>query len=463
MPTTAERPTKLQSLSDRLAGSILLPGDEGWDEHRGAFNVLVDQRPAAIALPVDADDVSLVIRFAREHGLRIAPQTTGHNAAPLGDLENTIIVRTSEMNAVEIDPQTRTARVGAGARWGEVVEQASKHGLAALHGSSPTVGVAGYTLGGGIGWYARKHGLASNSVSAIEIVIADGRRLRVDARKEADLFWALRGGGGNFGVVTALEFELYPVAQVYAGALFFPWERSAEVLKAWREWTQTVPDEVTSVGRILQVPDMDGPPPELRGRSFVVVEAACLGTEDEGRAATAALRDLGPELDTFAMSPPAALARLHMDPEEPVPAVSGHMLVGELPESAIDHLVKVAGPDSDSALISVELRHTGGALARRGSGAGALASLPGEYAMFAVGAAGDEDAVQALDSQIGLVKAVLSEWTEGSYLNFVEEPCDAATVFPPTAYGRLRAIKAAYDPGCTFRANHPIALPLAHK
>ncbi len=456
MATTTTDPSKLQSLSDRLAGRILLSGDEGWDEHRSTFNVLVDQRPAAIALPADVDDISLVVRFAREHGLRIAPQTTGHNAAPLGDLEDTVIIRTGALNEVEIDEQARRARVGAGALWGDVIDAAANVGLAALHGTSPTVGVVGYTLGGGLGWYGRKHGVAANSVTAVELVVADGRRVRVDATNQPDLFWALRGGGGNFGVVTAIEFELFPVHEVYAGAFFFDAERSAEVLKAWREWTRTVPDEVTSIGRILNVPDMEGPPPPLRGRSFVVVEAVFMGDAEAGAELTASLRELGPELDTFAMVGPKALSGLHMDPEEPVPAVTGHMLVGDLSDAAIDDLLAVAGPGSGSQLVSVELRHTGGALAAGDPGGGAVNRLSGEFMLFAVGAVADEQLGAAHEAQLILIREALARFDEGQYLNFVNAPCNPAKVFPPTTWGRLRAIKEAYDPGAIVRANHAI-------
>ena len=456
MPTLTDNTSKLQALSQRLAGSIFVPGDEGYDENRGAFNVLVDQQPAAIALPADAADVSLVVRFAAEHDLKVAPQTTGHNAAPIADLENTILIRMGALNRVEIDVNRRRAIVGAGARWGDVTQKASDLGFAALHGSSPTVGIAGYSLGGGIGWYARKHGLQTNRLTAIEIVLADGNKARVNTDNHPDLFWALRGGGGNFGVVTALEFELFPLDEVYAGVLFFPWERSSEVLKAWREFTQTAPDEVTSVGRILQIPDMDGPPEFLRGRNFVVVEAAFLGSEEDGKDLLAPLRELGPEIDTFAMVPPAALADLHMDPEDPMPAASGHMLVGNLSEDAIDNLVAITGPGSDSPLVSIELRHTGGALGRVEEGSGALGKLAGEYAMFAVGVAPVPEAEAAINERVAMVKSVLAPWDEGHYLNFVEETVDTATVYSPTTYERLQSVRRSYDAGGLFVANHAV-------
>ena len=225
------------------------------------------------------------LRFARSHDLRIAPQGTGHGALPLGQLEGAMLLKTSRMRRVHISPALRSASAEAGAEWEDVVAPAGEHGLAALAGTSPNVGVTGYTLGGGMGWLARRYGLAANSVTAVELVTPDGRHLRADADDEPDLFWAVRGGGGSVGVVTALEMELYPVAELYAGALFFPIERSSEVLRAWREWTDTVPDEVTSMGRLLRLPPLPEVPEPPARRAFASVEAAYLGDAAAGAAA----------------------------------------------------------------------------------------------------------------------------------------------------------------------------------
>ena len=252
------------------------------------------------------------------------------------------------MRGVIIDVPGRRARVAAGTLWLEVTTPASEHGLAPLAGSSPDVGVVGYSLGGGVSWLARKHGLSANSILAIEIVTADGRLRRVDAEHDADLFWALRGGGGSFGVVTAMEIALYPMAELYAGAMFWPWERSSEIMHAWREWTLTAPDEVTSSARIMQIPPLPDVPEPLRGRSFVTIDAAVIGNRAFGAEVVQALRDLGPEIDTFDMVAPVALSRLHNDPEAPVPVMSEHRLLGDLPAEAIDAFVAVAGPDSGS-------------------------------------------------------------------------------------------------------------------
>ena len=279
--------------------------------------------------------------------------------------EDTLLLKTGRMTGAEVDAENRRARVGAAAKWRDVSALASPRGLAALSGSSAEVGVVGYTLGGGQGWLARKHGLACNSVLAAEVVTADGQLVRADHEHEPDLFWALRGGGGNFGAVTALEFELYPVAELYAGMFAWPWERTADVLHAWREWVPSLPDELSTWARILQVPPLPDIPEPVRGRQLVVVEAAYLGAQEPGRELLRPLRDLGPELDTFAVVPPAVLGQLHMDPEDPVPFAQGGQLLDELPPAAIDAIVEAAGPGSGSPLLSLELRQLGGALTSR--------------------------------------------------------------------------------------------------
>ena len=248
--------------------------------------------------------------------LRRAPATT---PAALGDLADTILLKTHRMRGVTIDPDTRTARAEAGVIWIEVVEAAAEHGLAALAGSSPDVGVVGYTLGGGLSWLARKHGIGANQVTAIEVVTASGDLVRTDWANEPDLFWALRGGGGSFAIVTAIEFNLFPITEVYAGILWYPVEEAAEVLKAWRNWTEDLPDEMTSVGRILQFPPIPEIPEPVRGQSFVVVEAIWLGEPADGDRLLEPLRALGPVMDTMAEMPIEGLSHLHMDPEEPVP------------------------------------------------------------------------------------------------------------------------------------------------
>jgi FAD/FMN-containing dehydrogenase len=439
---------------------IVMPHDESWDEARLAWNLAVDQQPAAVALPESARDVGAIVRWARERGLRIAPQGTGHNAHALGSLAHTVLLKTERMRAVAIDARAQRARVEAGVLWAEVTEAAAEHGLAALAGSSPDVGVVGYTLGGGVSWLSRRYGLAANSVTAIELVNAEGESVRADADQNADLFWALRGGGGSFGVVTALEFALYPITDVHAGVLFFPLERGAEVLRAWRRWVDTVPDEVTSVGRFLQFPPVPALPEHLRGQSFAVLEAASLLGQDASDELLRPLRELGPRLDTFATIPAHALDRLHMDPEHPVPGAGDGMVLSDLNDAAIDALVQTAGAGSHSPLFSVELRHAGGALARRVPGGGAVSSVNGRFLLFAVGMAPTPEAGTAVKAQVELVQNALAPWDAGrAYSNFATKRERGERLFGDLTYRRLQTVKATVDPDDVFRSNHPVRLP----
>ena len=246
-----------------------------------------------------------------------------------------------------------------------------------------------------MGWLARKYGLQTNSVTAIELVTADGEFRRVTAENEPDLFWALRGGGGNFGIVTAIEFAVYPVEELYAGALFFPFERAAEMFHTWRELLPTFPEELMTWANILHFPPLPEIPEPFRGASYAIVMGAYLGEEREGRELLSRLRDLGPEIDTFAMVPPIELGELAMDPPDPLPFVSGHELLSELPAELMDEFLEIVGPESDSGttVTMFQLRHMGGALARKSPGAGARATLPGEVSLFTLGVAPDEDAV----------------------------------------------------------------------
>jgi FAD binding domain len=452
----AELLVNATSLSSLMSGRIVLPGDRDWDAARQAFNLLVDQRPAAVALPADEDDVAAVVNYARRHGLRIAPQATGHNAGPLGSLEETILVHTSRLTDFSIDATARRVRAGTGIKWEKITPGLSELGLAGLHGSSPDVGVAGYSLGGGMGWLARKYGLQANSVTAIEVVTADGHLVRADQSREPDLFWALRGGGGNFGVVTAIEFSVYPVEELYAGAMFFPLERASDVLQAWNELLPALPEELMSWASMLRFPDLPDVPEVVRGGSYAVVMAAFLGEEADGRALLRSVRELGPVMDTFAMVPPIELGDLAMDPPDPLPYLLAHHLLDDVSSSAIDDLVAAAGPDSGSPLNMVQLRHMGGALARKAPGAGARATLPGSISLLSLGVTPDEAAVTAVEASLGTVQEALRPWRVGDYPNFVEETVDASAFFDADTWSRLREVKALYDPADMFKGNHHV-------
>jgi FAD/FMN-containing dehydrogenase len=453
MPAITHRSWRTEVDSEVLAW----PGDERYETARQAFNLALDQRPDLVALPRNEHDVADVVRFAADVGLRVAPQRTGHGATAVDPLEHALLLRTDRMRGVQIDAGRRHARVAAGAQWHDLVPDASKLGLAALHGTASDVGIVGYTLGGGMSWYARKHGLAANHVTAIEVVTADGRLRRVDDNNEPDLFWAMRGGGGSFGVVTALEFDLVPVPELYAGALFFPWERSGEVLDAWCAWTAEVPDELTSVGRILQFPPLPEIPEPFRGRAFAVVEAVYLGSSVAGAELMEPLRRLGPEIDTIGPVVPADISGLHMDPADPVAYDGLHQLVGELPAMAIEEIVRLAGAGSDSPLLSLEFRHIGGALGRSAPGHGALGALSGSFATFGVGVVPDADSAAAVHERLAMLRDALEPYDVGwAFPNFAMHTGEPSRFFDETTLARLRRVRAEIDPDGLFLAKHAI-------
>jgi hypothetical protein len=445
----------LEALRAAVVGRVFVPGQAGYDQARQAWNLAVDTRPAVVVAAESAADVVKAVRYARAHRMRIAPQGTGHGAAPLEPLDGAMLLRTTRMRKVDIDPVNRIARVEAGAVWQDVIDPAGQHGLAALAGSSPNVGVTGYTLGGGLGWLARRYGLAANSVTAAELVTPGGHLVRADAGHEPYLFWAVRGGGG-VGVVTALEMRLYPVRELYAGDLFFPIQRAAEVLRAWREWTATVPDDVTSIGHILRLPPLPEVPEPLRGRAFAILEAACLADAGTGAELIGPLRRLGPELDTFAMIPAAALGQLNLDPTQPMPGQGDGAFLADFPAAAIDALVAVAGPDAETPPDSVEVRHLGGALARPVPG-GAQPSIDASYLLYAAGAALTPGLAGPVRAHTQAVKDGLAPWHAGyDYYNFEETPATASAVLPPDSFRRLQQIKAGYDPDQVIISAHPV-------
>jgi FAD/FMN-containing dehydrogenase len=437
---------------------LVFPGDHRWDDARQAWNLAADLRPAVVALPESVEDVVAAVTYAVERDLQVVVQGTGHGAAVHASLEGTMLVNMRGLRGVEIDAANRRARVEAGAYWEDVVVPATEQGLTALHGSSPNVGVVGYSLGGGIGWMARKHGLSAESVVAIELVTAAGEVVRADRTHNTDLFWALRGGGGGLGVIVAVEIALFDVEQIVAGMLVWPWERSTEVLTRYVEWAETAPESISASARLLQIPPLPEIPEAFRGRQLVVFDGAVLGTEEEADAILAPLRELGPELDTFGTVPAIALTRLHMDPEPPMPGIGDGVLVDDLDAEAVARMVEVAGPGTDSPLIMVELRQLGGALRRRKPGAGALGALDGSFAFFALGAPMAPGMAEAIDGRIEALKRALAPWSGGKpYLNFAEKRVSLGDALGNDVFARLQRIKASVDPDGVFRSGHRFA------
>jgi hypothetical protein len=446
-------------LREQCAGDVFAPSDAAWDAARQPWHVLFDQQPAAVVYPESPRDVAAAIRVARRAGLRVAMQSTGHNAPAFGELgPDTLLVRTSRMNRVHIDEDRRVARVEAGALWQDVVPQASERGLLALHGSSPDVGVAGYSLGGGVGWLARSRGLQCNALTAVELVTADGEHVRADADHEPELFWALRGGGGNFGAVTALEFRLHPIERVYAGSLIWDWQDAQRVLHRWADWTLTLPESVMSVAHVRQLPDLDVIPEPVRGRDIVIVQAVYVGDEETGRDILRPLRELAPEMDTFEVVPPVGLMRLAGDPEGPTPCVVDGTLLHSLPPDAVDAFCALTGPGSGSVLIANEIRHMGGALARPATDGGALSHVNAAYMTVSVGMPFAPQELPEQARQVKGVTAALAPWASGSaYLNLTERPVDTAIAYGADTYRRLQDVRARVDPDGLLRANHEIA------
>jgi hypothetical protein len=443
-----------------IAGRIATPSDADWDEARTAWNLAADQRPEAVAFVESAEDVAKTVRFAADKGLKVAGQGTGHGAVALDRLDDTILIKTERMRGIEIDPGEQTARVEAGALVLELSEAAQRHGLSSMPGSAPDVGVIGYTLGGGLSWLGRRYGFACNRVRAIELVSANGEQRRVDAENDPDLFWALRGGGGGYAIVTALHLDLVPIGDIYAGALLFPAELGAEAVRSYRDWAAGVSDDVTSVVRFLTPPPLPDVPEPLRGTPLLTIDAACIGGRDEGEAAIAPLRELGePIMDTFGQIPAEGLCRIHMDPEQPVPGLGHHALLRELPDEGVEAFAGVAGPQSGSPLLLTELRHMGGALGRPDENGGALSHIDAGFALFGVGMLMAPEMGEAIDGHLDRVTDAMQPWAaDGGYFNFAERPCDADAILPPDVCARLVEVKRRYDPDNMIVSNHAVAI-----
>ena len=455
---TVSRPAlDVSPLDDALAGRAFAPGDDGWDAARTPWNLAADQQPVAVAAVATPEDVQAVIGFAAGRGLRVAAQGTGHGALSFASLEDTILIRTGDLRALEIDAGRRTARMGAGVLAHELCERAGEHGLAPLSGSSPDVGVVGFALGGGLGWLGRSHGLAANRVRALEAVTAAGDFVRVDSERESDLFWAMRGGGGGFAVVTSLEVDLVPLAEVFAGLVVFEIEHAERVLRTYRDWARSAPREVTSSVRFLRPPPLPDVPEPLRGRELIGITAAHSGSEDVATEELRPLREAAPPvMDTFATIPAAGLCRIHGDPEQPVPGMGGHTVLAELPDEAIEALVALEGPASGTPMLQVDLRHLGAALAERPPG-GALASLSGEYALFAVGIPMGPEAAERIAGHVTRLQTELAPWSTGRpYLNFTDSPTDPALAFDADTHARLLRVKRDVDPDNLIRSGHEL-------
>ncbi|XVV16055.1 FAD-binding oxidoreductase [Actinoplanes sp. CA-131856] len=454
--------TEFQQLADVVDGPVLRPGDHGYEAECRTQNILTPLRPAVAVGAADVNDVRAAVRFASANKLPVAIRGGGHMQPDTA--EGAVLITLDRMAGVTVDAGRRTARVTGAALWRDVLDAAAKEGLAAMAGSSITVSAIGYVLGGGQGpILARSKGYASDHVTSFDIVTADGELRTVSASNEPDLFAALRGGKGNFGVVTAMEIELFPVTTVYAGSIYFPGSATADVLRTWRDWAATLPEEATTSVAVQWLPPVEELPPPLRGAHVLSVRFAYLGAAEKGAELLAPMRAAATALiDAVAEAPYVVAATLHNDPVDPMPYQDRSLGLGGLPDAALNKLVELTGPGTPIALTSVELRALGGAMDRPPATPDSVPSRGLAFQLFAF-AVGADDLDEGRRRLERLFTAMLP-WADPKHrrmLNFLSpeeatDPESLAQVYGRETYDRLRAAKRRYDPDVMFRMNHTI-------
>ncbi|MFC0863859.1 FAD-binding oxidoreductase [Sphaerimonospora cavernae] len=443
--------------------AVTHPGEPGYQAATSVFNLAAPPEPAAAAVVRTVREIRDAIRFAEEEGLSVRVLTTGHAAPAALPMHDALLLRPEMDGAVEVDPRRRIARVPAGTKWGAVARAAAPYGLAVAHGSSPTVGVVGYLLGGGLSFYGRRTGLAANSVRAVELVTADGEPRRVDESSDPELFWALRGGGGGFGVVTAVEVDLFPAVKVVTGAACWPAAHAPRLLRIWRRWTLEAPAEAATSVRVLNLPRLPEVPPALSAGPILSVDGAVLAetADDVATAERYAEELLGPlrsvaepVFDTWQTTAPVSVLDTHMDPADPVAVLGDHMLLDEFGDEGVDELLRVIGAGSGSPLIAAGLRQLGGAYAVPHPKGGALDHLSAPYAYSGGGVPGLTGTAEAITRHIGTVRAALAPWDTGRTVpTFVEthtQPQGHLSVEQVAAVDRVRE---RVDPAGMFRGD----------
>jgi len=449
-------PADLPALTAAVAGPVLQPGDDGYAEEVAGYNLAHRPAAAVVVGATSTADVAAAVRFARATGRKVAVQATGHGLTD--ELFGTVLVTTRRMDGVAVDPLNRRARVGAGVRWAAVIQAAAPHGLAPLNGSSSTVGVVGYTTGGGLGPMARRYGFAADHVRRFTIVTADGAVRECSENSggdEADLFWAVRGGKGNFGIVTEMEFDLVPVARFYGGSVLFGADDAAAVLHTWRQWAPTVPEDTTTSVALLRLPPDPALPEPVRGRFVVAVRFTHLGDAAEGEALFAPIRAAGaPLMDMVAEMPYPAIDAVHMDPTEPMPVWDRGCAISALPAEAVDALLAVAGPQAEVPLAMVELRLLGGAIAREPEVPNAVAGRHAAFSVFTVGVLAGPPVEVVAASGAAVVESV-REWTCGGLVNLLGQagPRRVGALWGDADRARLLDIARRLDPAGTFATN----------
>lgn len=448
-------------LDARISGSVLLSGSDGYAEECSTYNLNQSLRPAVVVSVHNAEDVQVAVGFAAARSLPIAVRATGHQVVL--PAEGAVLINTSRMVGITVDETEKTVRVEAGVRWEQVIEQVAGKGLAAINGSAPTVGVIGYVLGGGHSpLLGRKLGYAADHVRSIDVVTPDGELRHVTRDADGDLFWALRGGKGNFGVVTAIELELVELTHYYGGGLYFPGERLADLLQVWRTWAPELPDEATTSIAAQRLPDLPQLPDPLRGSFVVHFRFAYLGGADEAERLLAPIRQVGEVLvDTIQVTPYAEVGSIHLDPPLPMPYYDRTTSLTELGADAAATLVELAGPGSGCPLVSLEVRALGGALDRQPAVENAVSSRGIPFVVFGFGVGGPEDA-DHLSGYLEQVMQALEPWSVSRRMMNFLSPDEAGTAeeveaaYGTERYARLAAVKAKYDPANLLRFNHNI-------
>lgn len=445
----------IATLRDAVKGAVVLPGDATWEQERLAWHLTNDQHPAAVVHVTGVDDVVAAVNFAKQHGLSVTAQARGHGATAA--LQGAILLRTLGLTAIEVDEQARIARVEPGVRWGELNEVLAPTGLTGLPGSSGDTSVVGYTLGGGLSWFGRKYGQAANHVHAVELVTADGEPVRVTAESDPELFWAVRGGGGDFGIVTALELRLFAEPQIYGGRMTFAAEHAREVFRSFVAVTKSAPEDLTLWAWLMNMPDAPMIPEPMRGRWLVMIDAVYLGSSSAADALLAPIRAAAPLLsDTVGTVPLNQLDGVANEPVDPVPGLLQGTLLSGFDESAVDALIAAANPGQPSPVAVFEVRHLGGAFARPQPTDGAAGALAEPYLLFFGGFLPSPAFTPILEAAMGEITEAMATWdTQRTHLNMSSNK-PVEVLFPTDVLSSLRAIKHRRDPNGVIRSNHPV-------
>ena len=460
MTTIETQPAADDAGASPLAGHLLEPLSPAWEEELAPFNAAHVHAPVAAVAAESADDVRAAVQYAADHGLTVSVQATGHGAS--SPYAEGLMISTRRMTGVVVDPATRTARVEAGAKWRAVIDAAAPHGLAPLNGSSSDVGVVGYTVGGGLPVLGRAFGFSADHVRSLEVVTANGKLRHVDADHEPDLFWGLRGGKANLGLVTALTVDLFPVATLYGGGIFYAEEHIPTVLDGFREWTAGLPETCCTSVAVMRLPGFPDIPEPLRGRTLAHLRVADLGPAEEGEQLLRPMRALAPAVvDMVTEMPYAAVDAIHQDPDHPVPFYERGTLLRELTPDTLAALLDQVGPGVASPLLACELRHLGGALGRPAAVPNAVGGRDAAYSLFALAVLAGPGAEAGPDAADRLV-ASAAPWSTGqTVLNLHGRPgdeADRARAWDPETYRRLRELRRRYDPAGLIRAGHAIGI-----